>query len=334
MNQSTNQTGTPIIIGSGAFRYEADHNWAKLPDHVRLGCTHGVVEAADGSIIIANQSPHAVIRFDPDGNFLGAWGEEFATGAHGLSLVKEAGGEFLYLSNTSLGEVVKTTLKGEVVWRIGTPALPAIYNAEKRFVPTETTVAPDGTVYVADGYGQPYVHIYDANAKYLGSFGGHGSEPGKLDQPHGLCIHIHRGSPTVLVANRKNRRIDRFSLAGAFVETIIGPENLRFPCTVIPCDGRLFIPDLFGRLSIFDDTNNRLLAHLGDYIEGREWNRPFKAIPELDPRLAGYPNIAREHRLPGRFSSPHGLCVDRHRNIFVVEWIEDGRITRLRKLPS
>jgi len=326
-------TTDPTLLSLGKRTYRANHNWAQLPESVKPGYTHGIVEDRKGRLYITNQSPHAVLVLDAEGRYLSSWGAEYASGAHGLTIQGESEGEFLYLANTSMAEVVKTTLEGEVVWKIGTPPVASIYSDEKKFSPTETAVAPDGTVYVTDGYGQSCVHIYDREGRYLSTFGSPGAEPGQLKEPHGICVDTRKGQMSLLVANRANRRIDRFSLSGVFQETIIGPENLRYPCTMVPWGDELYIPDLFARLSVFDG-DNCLIGHLGDYIEGREWKRGWDAIAELDPGLAGYPNIAQKNRLPGKFSSPHGLHVDRSGNIFVVEWISDGRITKLTRLPQ
>lgn len=309
-------------------QYHIDHHWAKLPATIKPGYTHGVGVAGDGRIFIANQSPHAILILAPDGTYLGSWGEAYQKGAHGLFIHREAEGEFLYLSNTNQSEVVKTTLEGEVVWKIGRPPVTSAYSEDKKFSPTETTVTPDGTVYVADGYGQSYVHIHDREGRWLDCFGGAGSEPGKLKECHGIGVDSRSGTPTLLVANRANRRIDRFSTTGAFMETVIGPESLRYPCTAVMAGGLLYVPDLFARVSIFGN-DNRLVTHVGDYLDGGTWDKPMGQAAELHPGLAGYPNIAHEHRLQGKFSSPHGLAVDPHGNIYVVEWISDGRITKL-----
>ena len=39
--------------------------------------------------------------------------------------------------------------------------------------------------------------------------------------------------------------------------------------------------------------------------------------------------IGEGSRFPGKFVSPHGLWVDEGDTIYVVEWLEDGRVTRL-----
>lgn len=315
----------------GPYTYEWQGDWAKLPGHVKLGYTHGVVEDARGHIYIANRSDHAIIVLDAQGNFLRSWGAEYKNGAHGLTISAENGREYLYLANTSQNEVVKTTLAGEVVWKISTPPRSDIYAAGKKpFCPTETAVGPNGRVYVADGYGLPWIHVYSRAGEYVNSFGGPGEAPGQLLEPHGISIDARSGAPYVQVANRANRRIDNFTLEGQFVATAIPSTQLRYPCTTVHQGSELYVPDLFCRVSIFD-KNNQLVGHLGDYINGATLTS-WEQFKKGDfPDLAGYPNIPHEKRRAGKFSSPHGMHVDRSGNIYVVEWIEDGRITKLQR---
>ena len=78
------------------------------------------------------------------------------------------------------------------------------------------------------------------------------------------------------------------------------------------------IPDLHGRVTLID-KNNQIVAHLGD----------------SERRRAGTTRCAREPReqfIPGQFICPHGACFDHDGNIFVVEWVEVGRVTKLRKV--
>jgi DNA-binding beta-propeller fold protein YncE len=304
-------------IGSDSHCYEWVEGWAKVPAHVTLGYTHGVVEDSHGRIYVHHTGTASVIVFDAEGQYLSSWGEEYTAGAHGLHLSQEAEGEFLYLSATGMNVVVKTTLDGHEVYRIGTPDLPEIYTEEKKFVPTETAVAPNGDVYIADGYGQPWVHQYTAKAEYIRSFGGLGSELGKLNNPHGIMIDTSGSEPLVLVADRGNHRLQYFTLEGVAVNVVEG--MLRLPCTMVQHDGELYIPDLHSRLTILDNQR-QLVTHLGERENGWE--------------IEGWPNIAHDLRQVGNFTSPHGIHVDANGNIYVVEWISDGRITRLERVRT
>ena len=305
------------IVGDGAYRYRVNPEWARLPSSHEFGTTHGVVEDADGRIYIHHTGSPSTFVFEPSGTFITAWGEAYAGGAHGMHLSSEADGEFLYLAATSLGLVAKTTLDGEELLRITTPPRSDIYDDEHRFVPTETTVAPDGTIYIADGYGQPWIHRYTQEGRYIDSFGGHGSGPGQLDNPHGIMLDTRFQSPRILVSDRKNARLQYFGLDGSHESIVKG--MLRFPCTTIQWKDKLFIPDLYSRLTILDSDDN-LVTHLADWPDC--WKRD------------GWPNLPKSEWIVGKVSSPHDLHVDMKGNIYLVEWLSEGtgKVTRFEKL--
>jgi hypothetical protein len=215
--------------------------------------------------------------------------------------------------------VVKTTLKGEVVWSIDAPPAvdgykPAADGTPAKYNPTNIAIAPNGDVYVADGYGSFYINQYNAKAEHIRTFGGKGSEAGKLAEPHGIWMDTRGASPILVVADRRNNRLQRFTLDGQHVDFIPG---FRLPCHFDEHNGLVVVPDLHGRVTLMDKTN-ALVAQLGD-SQDPEWNNPLRRGP-------------REGFIPGRFICPHGACFDHDGNIFVVEWVEVGRVTKLRKV--
>ena len=65
---------------------------------------------------------------------------------------KEAGTEILYHCDTARSRVVKTSLKGEVLWTHDYPnEVPAYAGAPINFVPTNVAFAPNGDFFVGDG---------------------------------------------------------------------------------------------------------------------------------------------------------------------------------------
>lgn len=313
----------PKIVGSDHQTYEVIDNWAQLPAGKKFGNTHGVCEAADGRIFIHNASPtgDSMCIFDPDGKFIKSWGAAYAPGAHGLQLRKEADGEFLYLAETGQHFVAKTDLDGKEIFRFGYPkdakndkGQPC-YPDPNRFVPTNIAFHPsDGSFYVTDGYGNAYVHHYDAKGNYLSTFGGDGTEEGKFKCPHGITVDNRDSSnPRILVADRANHRLQYFTLDGKFLSMVT--EELRLPCHFDFREGNVLIPDLQGRLTIFD-KDNKLVTHLGDNA-----NPAFRANN-------GVPDTSR---IPGQFCSPHQSIWDHDGNIYCVEWLFDGRVTKLVK---
>ena len=328
-------TKTPVV-GDGAYKYEALHDWGALPANIRWGNTHGVVEDAQGNVHIhhtvhaTSESPDSMVVFDRGGKFVRSWGRQFRGVAHGLHIRKEGSDEFLYLtvnaSNPQLtpqpelaAVVVKTTLGGEIVWKIqGPPDIDAYKPRDdgtpKRYNPTNIAIAPNGDLYVADGYGSYYVNQYNSRAEYIRTFGGRGADPGQLNEPHGIWVDTRAGNPILVVADRRNNRLQRFTLDGRHIDFITG---FRLPCHFDEHDGNVVIPDLHGRVTLIDRSNH-ITAHLGD-SNAPNWMNPLR-------------REARDKFIPGQFICPHGACFDREGNIYVVEWVEVGRVTKLRKV--
>ncbi len=313
------------IVGSGEHTYEVFHDWGELPSTIRYGNVHGVQIDTNGLIYIhhtvhaTSQSDHSVVVFDRDGKCVTSWGGAYAGGGHGLHLNQEGADEFLYFCDIRRCIVQKTDLAGNVQMTLGYPTESRAYAAdeEKRvpvWKPTNLAVSGNGDIYIGDGYGSSHVVVYDKSGIYKNTFGGGMSDmAGELNCPHGIVIDDRLGREEVLVADRANNRLQYFSLDG---------EHLRFADNVtLPChfdifrDGTLLVPDLAARVTLLD-KNNDLLVHMGvgadDYRQRR--------------------TMSREHFPPGRFVCPHGACFDSEGNIFVVEWVEIGRVTFLKKV--
>jgi hypothetical protein len=165
-------------------------------------------------------------------------------------------------------------------------------------------------VYVADGYGKSWIHIFDAKGNYQKSFGGPGKERGQVSCPHDLFIDERGESPMLVVTDRSNRRLQIFDLEGRDLRFVT--NELRAPCNLDARGEVLLIPDLEARVTLFDSAN-RLIVHLGD---GGHYN----GIRDKD----------RSAFTPGKFIAPHGACFDSQGNIFIAEWVEVGRVTKLR----
>jgi peptidylglycine monooxygenase len=75
---------------------------------------------------------------------------------------------------------------------------------------------PDGTLYVADGYGASRIHRFSPDGTPLASWGSPGNGPGQFTTPHGLWV---LGDGRVLVADRENDRVQAFSATGDWLAT-------------------------------------------------------------------------------------------------------------------
>ena len=333
-----NKSGTKLpVVGSGAYTYEAIHDWGTLPSHIKWGNTHAVVESSQGHMFVhhtvhaTSDSADTIVVFDGKGKFIRSWGREFKGVAHGLHIRREGSDEFLYLTVNATNPrltpqpamqavVIKTTLNGDIVWKIqGPPEVDAYTkpNADgtpKRYNPTNVAIAPNGDVYVGDGYGSSFVNQYNSRGEYIRTFGGRGAAAGQLAEPHGIWMDTRGATPILVVADRRNNRLQRFTLDGTHRDFVTG---VRLPCHFDGYKDLVVIPDLQGRVTVMDG-NNRVVAHLGD-SNPATGSHPLRAQP-------------RETFVPGQFMCPHGACFDHEGNIFVAEWVEVGRVTKLRKV--
>ena len=313
------------VLGEGKFKYEAVHGWAKLPEGMKFGNTHMVQEDAQGRILIHHQNgaPDSVFIFDPEGKFIKSWGPEYRGGAHGLQLRKEGSEEFLYLATTAQKKVVKTDLDGKVVFSLDYPkeamtadGKPCYDAVNPKYSPTNIAFSPDGDFYVADGYGSNWIHQYTKDGKWVRTFGPTGTGDGQLRSPHGIWIDTRdAANPTVLVADRGNERLQWFTLDGKHLKTLKPEGNaFRKPCHFDQRGDLILLPGLDGRVSILD-KDNKIVAILGDNENAQQ---------------RGKNPIGPDQRKPGVFVSPHGAAWDRAGNIYVTEWVSDGRVIKLR----
>jgi hypothetical protein len=136
-----------------------------------------------------------------------------------------------------------------------------------------------------------------------------------MKTPHGLWLDDRPGrKPALVVADRANFRLQYFTLDGEHIRFV---NEVLFPAHFDIRGDVLLVPDLHARVSLFD-RDNKPIVHLGD---DPVWLAEVKKFAvRKDPK-----------RWPaGKFIHPHDACFDKNGNIFVVEWVEPGRVTLLR----
>ncbi len=302
-----------IQVGEAGWRFGWDPRWNELSALLEPGNTHGgVVVDRLGRIYVNTDGPRAVMVFSREGGILDAWGEELAGGLHGMTL--DRGGEALWLVHTGRHEILRASLDGEVLFRRGWPQESGKYQNAGQFNPTGVAVGPDGDVYVADGYGLGFVHRFRADGTWVQCWGGDGNEPGKFHTPHGIALDTRVTPNRLIVADRENGRLQIFTLEGELVEVVQG--MLRRPCGAAVHGDVVAVPDLAGRVTLLG-RNNELLAQLGDQPD--ESKRANNGVPRRD-------------WLAGQFVSPHGLGWSASGDLYVQDWVSQGRFTRLARM--
>ena len=180
--------------------------------------------------------------------------------AHGITLVqdgiKEGGTEYLWIADNGRkrqfqfgyeyppstgsysGQVIKTTLNGEIVATLPKPDLP-VYQ-EGNYSPTLVAVNEErhggnGDIWVTDGYGESHIHRFSKAGEYLSSINGDKGRAGRFNCPHGIFIDRRRGDGELYVADRTNQRVQVYDLEGRF-KRAFGSNFLSSPAGSSPTE--------------------------------------------------------------------------------------------------
>jgi peptidylamidoglycolate lyase len=299
------------VVGHGNFSYRVNKQWGDLePTIVPIKDCHEMVMDLQGRLImLTNHTQNNIIIYDKSGKVLDTWTLNFS-GAHGLTINQEGEEEFLYITDTDFGKVVKTTLTGKKVLELDFPSEVAAYHDKKPYKPTETTVTPNGDIYVADGYGQNYITRFDAKGKYLSHFGGKGDAEDQFDCCHGIAFDSRNPQePQLLITSRSKQEFKKFTLDGKHKETVKLPgcwicrpvlkgENLYFAVIITKSwwsyDGMLAVLDV----------NDQVISLPGG--SQPTYNKGVLQEPVYDNQT---------------FLSPHDVCVDNDGNLYVPQWL-------------
>ncbi|MDX1681168.1 MAG: hypothetical protein R3242_10605 [Akkermansiaceae bacterium] len=315
----------PILTGNGQWTYEVVPGWGELPEGKELGPTHGTVLVdKDGTVYFCTNSKESIIVWKEDGSYLRSIAPE-AQGFHAMDLRTEDGKTVIYgAQNNGYGNKIRTkegldpmplrVLKldtdGKILLTIPNEKTAEIEKGWGGL--TAVTVAPDGSIFAAMGYGSNLIHKFDPEGRHLLTFGGPGKEDGKFRTCHGLTIDKRFGEPRLLVADRENRRLVHFDLEGKFIGT--HATHLRRPCSFSWHGEHLGVAELEGRCVILDKTGTPL-AFLGD---------------QPNPKKRANFKVPSSEQVPGIFTAPHGLGFAPNGDLYVQDWNIDGRVTKLK----
>lgn len=144
----TKPTPKPVkeIVGHGDFTYTVDKEWGvQDPSKIPVNDCHEMVHDSHGRILMTTTGNHNnnIIVYDKSGEVLNSWGTEFP-GAHGLSIAGEGSDQFLFITDPNTHQVHKTTLDGKIIMTLERPKEVQGYTSNDQFLPTETTIMPNG----------------------------------------------------------------------------------------------------------------------------------------------------------------------------------------------
>ena len=228
------------IIEAGDRQYELVEGWGQLPSGWQWGQVGGVAVDSSDNVHVFTRMEHPYMVFDKGGKMVDRWGEGIFEDAHGICITPDDTAYFVdrfsqivlkfnkegrhRLTLGTRGQHSDTGYTQETRVDVGDPNLsgggmPAHtgvgHPGDPFHHPTDVSVAPDGSIYVSDGYRNCRVHKYDQNGTLLMSWGEVGSAEelrDTTDKPnHFHTVHSvweHKGK--VYVADRENNRIQVF----------------------------------------------------------------------------------------------------------------------------
>jgi len=306
-------------LAGAAASYAVVPDWLKLPEgRAQLGNQHGDVAVSSvGEVYVSVQDPAAGLQvFSQDGVFLRNV-PRAPSDLHGFVIHKEAEGEFIY-GVTMFGQtVVKMKLDGTLVMTIGSSSFPEalkVRNARSgqlALVLTSVDVAPNGDIYVTDGYASDHVHRFDKAGKYLASFGGK-QPPYSFSTLHKLSIDTRFQPARIIACDRANNRVVHMGLDGSFIGVVA--QDLLLPAAIVIDGDNAIVGELNGRVTVLDKSG-AVVTRIGANTEqGVGTNK----IPPAQWR-------------PGFVLSPHGVALNAHGDVFVSEFSAFGRVHRFNK---
>lgn len=229
-----------LVVALGDRRYHVERPWGVLPPDMAFGLISQLALDSAGRVYVFQRGDPPVLVFEPSGAFRAAWGQGRFADAHGIYISPD---DLVFLVDRDAHQVLIFNLDGDLLGTLGerhAPRLQAPFNH-----PTDVAVAPDGEIYVSDGYGNSAVHRFGPDGALRQTWGRPGSGPGEFTTPH--AIWVDRAN-RVLVADRENDRVQVFDREGEYLAEW---RDFYHPMDIYE-DGRgmVFVTDQIPRLSM------------------------------------------------------------------------------------
>jgi DNA-binding beta-propeller fold protein YncE len=343
--------------GVQAPRFEVDPMWPKpLPNHWLMGNTIGVsVDSQDHVWIIhrgaslermeiyATTTPPSsdccspappVLEFDQAGNLIGHWGGphegyDWPDSNHGITVDYKGN---VWIGGNGRGAdpqkyhdnmILKFTQDGKFLMQIGKPGQSQgsndtdnVKGAAKMFVDKATN-----ELYVADGYGNHRVIVFDAETgKYKRHWGAYGKKPDDTnlgryspDAPPAQqfrnpvhCAELANDG-LLYVCDRPNDRIQVFQKDGTFVKEIIVAKNT------------------LGDGSVWDIAFSKDPQQKYIYLADGANEKVYIILRESMEILTSFGDGGRQ---PGEFYAVHSIATDSKGNIYTTETYRGQRLQK------
>jgi DNA-binding beta-propeller fold protein YncE len=305
-----------LVPVSAAIEFTPAADWLRLPDgRAQIGGMHGdIAVSSSGEVYVSVEDPQAGLQvYAPDGRFLRNV-PNAPPDFHGFVIRRQADGEFIYGARLRGQTILKLALDGTVAMTIPATAIPDAYkvrnarSGQLSMLLTGMDVAPNGDLYVTDGYASDYIHRFDRSGTYLASFGGK-QAPYSFNTLHKLAIDTRFQPARIIACDRANNRVVHLSLDGAFLGVVA--SDLLLPAAVTIDGDHAIVGELRGRVTILDKAG-AVVARVGTNTE----------------EGIGTNKLGPAQWRAGFVLSPHGVATNGRGDLFVAEFNSTGRVHR------
>jgi DNA-binding beta-propeller fold protein YncE len=300
-------------------QYQVLEGWEQLPaDFMHRDVSGLGVDSLDRVYVLTRSQPRVII-YNRDGSFVASFGEGlFTERTHGLAIGSD---DSVYCVDDGDQTVRKFSPAGDLLLTIGIKGVASdtgyndkLPSSRDKLLsikrggppfnrPTNVAIAPNGDLYVSDGYGNCRVHRFAADGKLIQSWGEPGVGPGEFHLPHGIAI---AADGRVLVADRENDRIQIFTPTGEYLSQWI---NVQRPTDIfIDRAGIVFVGELQWRPGQDSFTHGPISKLLPGRVS------ILDLAGNVLERLGGPEGCA-----PGSFWAPHAICTDSRGDLYVGE---------------
>ena len=202
------------IVGSGDYRFEPVPSWPDLPRYWSLGaCSDAAVNSNDEVHVFARGDRPLTI-WNTDGTFISSWGEgSFSPQPHGIFIAPD---DNVWLVDRDFHIATEHAPGGTLLRTLGEKLAPSPSFVGRPFnMPSGLAIAPNGDMFVSDGYGGHRVHKFSPEGELLLSWGRQGDVPGEFALLHNIGVDR---TGRVFICDRENNRIQIFDADGNFLE--------------------------------------------------------------------------------------------------------------------
>jgi hypothetical protein len=176
-----------------------------------VGMISSVAAGPDGVCYALHRGLDAdpVLAIDAGGRVLRSWGAGLYTIPHSIRVDRDGN---VWTVDSGSSQVYKFSAEGEQLLHIDVGEMPERDSAFRGAA--DIAFASDGSLFIADGYGNARVLVYSAQGERIREWGKKGAGPGEFNLPHAIAIDEH---DTVYVGDRENGRIQRFDPQGHYL---------------------------------------------------------------------------------------------------------------------